>query len=127
MKKLLYILLIFPLFIACSNDDEEEPFDITPLIGKWQQNKRRPLSSGRSSFEFYPDTTFTYKSINPSETTTSYNRHPFTIRGNGIYIYDYSPSPMWVFKIVDSENIHISGAYWEDDPFDEYSLHSRIK
>lgn len=38
MKKLLFVLLVFPLFISCSSDDNEEYkwIDVNLLNGKWE-------------------------------------------------------------------------------------------
>jgi len=104
MKKIFLLLLLLPLFVACSDDDDcpdcwKENYG--KLTGQWSYISKTSQGTDTTVFIFAPDTTYKYCRI---------KKKKLTLVHKGIYILkkDYSYYPDGSKKLVDF--IHLSGA-----------------
>lgn len=85
MKKLLYILLLFPIMFACSSDDEEIPekdFDYNKLIGVWVRNDNQIRTVKK-----FTDSHVLYEGAYTADGSIKYrDSYNISIKGNGVYI-----------------------------------------
>lgn len=124
MKQLLTILLLFPLFIACSSDDddkntmtdsEKEAF----LVGRWSND----VQKGRYTYFFYSDKTFKkyeYEKLYQGSTTvylalvnSSDSTGVYSIHDNILYINKYN----YQLDIKNNKVITIGNADFYRDSF----------
>lgn len=96
MKQLLTILLLFPLFIACSSDDDKNTMTDTEkeafLVGRWSNDAMK----GNYTYFFYSDKTYKkyeiYKWYQGSTTiflklvNTADSIGVYSVKDNQIYI-----------------------------------------
>lgn len=123
MKQLLTILLLFPLFIACSSDDDDKKEEgLTDaqkeafLVGQWSDSKSVVYYFGKDkSFQKYVFTSgFDKTTIRKSTDTGSSGT--YSVEGNYIKVANKST----LFSIKDENTITIGIDFTRDDT--EYTI-----
>ncbi len=122
MKQLLTILLLFPLFIACSSDDDKKEEGLTDaqkeafLIGQWSDSKTVVYYFGEDkSFQKYVFTSVFDKSTIRKSTDTG-SSGTYSVEGNYIKVAGSST----LFSIKDENTITIGVDFTRDDT--EYTI-----
>lgn len=132
MKQLLTILLLFPLFIACSSDDDdkkEEGLTDTQkeafLVGQWRAHAMNGGGLISRLYIFYSDKSFRKYNIvgagkiKLAELPNSIGT--YWVKGNYIWLENYEGNQSGtLFSIKDENTISFGGTYTRDTT--EYTL-----
>lgn len=123
MKQLLTILLLFPLFIACSSDDDKKEEGLTDsqkeafLVGQWSNAVGAPFVyyfGDNRQFQKYEIVSISNKTIRKSTDTGSSGT--YSVEGNYIKVANKST----LFSIKDENTIIIGVDFIRDTT--EYTI-----
>ncbi len=124
MKKILTLLLIFPLFIACGDDDEDttpEPDYITneDIVGYWNQ------IDGKNHFEFTKNGGLIWRQSLSGQTPSVVGTADFKLTKDIIVLFDFESYGTGPIGLKLTENIYYS-IDTDSDPY-RYQFGIKIK